>query len=479
MKKFFILLTAGLFFFSCANNSSSSKEDSDEEVSAKKAKAEADDDVEAKLVKEYVRIGYLFYHLYDNKTAMVVHDNCYRYSLSEEPEIPATVKYESRKYKVTRIGDYAFAECPNLRVVRIPNSVKSIGDYAFAESDRLSYVSIPKSVKRIGYDPFGGCKNVEIDYEGDNYAIYVDLPTDLNILKEKDDKEIHFRDVIISQIDAAGVVTLIWEDNDYERHHQVVDPDSMQDLLVNALMEKCDENRIRYGHENKYYLIIEKDDAINTTDSVFQTVAKQYVTAVNTLRDNQARIRYNKKYAALNEEQKRNIYYNYPKHILGWGIVTPPPAPEVVAVEELVVVEDEVETEAAIISVEDDDEWAYAEPAVAEEDEEDEEDVIYQIVETMPEFPGGSQAMFNFLSENIHYPAIAAENGIQGKVQCQFVVNKDGSIEDVQVVRSAGEPSLDKEAIRLLKSMPKWNPGKQRGKPVRVKYTIPVNFKLE
>ena len=87
--------------------------------------------------------------------------------------------------------------------------------------------------------------------------------------------------------------------------------------------------------------------------------------------------------------------------------------------------------------------------------------------------------MFKFLSENVHYPAIAAENGIQGKVQCQFVVNKDGSIEDIQVVRSAGDPSLDKEAIRVIKSMPNWNPGKQRGKPVRVKYTIPVNFKLE
>ena len=97
----------------------------------------------------------------------------------------------------------------------------------------------------------------------------------------------------------------------------------------------------------------------------------------------------------------------------------------------------------------------------------------------MPEFPGGQQALFKFLSENVKYPVIAQENGIQGRVICQFVVNRDGSIVDVEVVRSAGDASLDKEAVRVIKSMPKWKPGKQRGKAVRVKYTLPVNFKLQ
>ena len=97
----------------------------------------------------------------------------------------------------------------------------------------------------------------------------------------------------------------------------------------------------------------------------------------------------------------------------------------------------------------------------------------------MPEFPGGQQALFKYLGDNVKYPVIAQENGIQGRVICQFVVNKDGSIVDIEVVRSGGDPSLDKEAIRVIKSMPKWKPGKQRGKPVRVKFTLPVNFKLQ
>ena len=77
------------------------------------------------------------------------------------------------------------------------------------------------------------------------------------------------------------------------------------------------------------------------------------------------------------------------------------------------------------------------------------------------------------------YPEEAQKLGIQGRVICQFVVNKDGSIVDVEVVRSSGDPLLDNEAIRVIRSMPKWKPGKQRGKPIRVKYTLPVNFRLE
>ena len=110
---------------------------------------------------------------------------------------------------------------------------------------------------------------------------------------------------------------------------------------------------------------------------------------------------------------------------------------------------------------------------------EEPEDVIFMIVETMPEFPGGKQAMLTFISENLKYPLIAQENGIQGRVVCQFIVNKDGSFSDIEIVRSAGDASLDKEAFRLIKSMPKWNPGKQRNQPVRVKFTLPIDFKLQ
>jgi protein TonB len=97
----------------------------------------------------------------------------------------------------------------------------------------------------------------------------------------------------------------------------------------------------------------------------------------------------------------------------------------------------------------------------------------------MPEFPGGQQEMMKYIAENIKYPVIAQENGIQGRVICQFVIEKNGSVTDIQVVRSSGDASLDKEAERVIKTMPKWKPGKQRGKPVRVKYTIPVAFRLQ
>ena len=158
----------------------------------------------------------------------------------------------------------------------------------------------------------------------------------------------------------------------------------------------------------------------------------------------------------------------------------PPPPPPVQEVEVLNVVEDDVETESIEINTEDDKdvEVVIAAPVEAPVEEEEEE-VVFVVVETMPEFPGGQQALFKYLSENVKYPVIAQENGIQGRVICQFVVNKDGSIVEVELVRSGGDASLDKEAVRVIKSMPKWKPGKQRGKAVRVKYTVPVNFRLQ
>lgn len=96
----------------------------------------------------------------------------------------------------------------------------------------------------------------------------------------------------------------------------------------------------------------------------------------------------------------------------------------------------------------------------------------------MPEFPGGPLKLFNWLSANVKYPTIAEENGVQGIVIVSFVVERDGSITDVRVVKSV-DPSLDKEAARVIKSMPRWIPGKQKGETVRVKYTVPVTFRLQ
>lgn len=158
----------------------------------------------------------------------------------------------------------------------------------------------------------------------------------------------------------------------------------------------------------------------------------------------------------------------------------PPPPPAVQEVEVLNVVEDDKEVESVEINTEDDkDVVVEIAPPVEVEEEAEDEEIVFVKVEKDPEFPGGVQALFKYLSENIKYPVIAQENGIQGQVVCQFTVNRDGSIVDINVVRSSGEPSLDKEAVRVIQSMPKWKPGQQGGKAVRVKYTLPVRFRLQ
>ncbi len=159
----------------------------------------------------------------------------------------------------------------------------------------------------------------------------------------------------------------------------------------------------------------------------------------------------------------------------------PPPPPQVVEV--LNIVDDDVDikddlfidTEATkdmIIDV------APVISTVAKEEEEKEETQVFFIVEDMPEFPGGEAALRQFIASAIKYPVIAQENGIQGRVYVTFVVNTDGSIADAKIARGV-DPSLDKEALRVVNTLPKWKPGMQRGKAVRVSYTVPINFVLQ
>ena len=102
---------------------------------------------------------------------------------------------------------------------------------------------------------------------------------------------------------------------------------------------------------------------------------------------------------------------------------------------------------------------------------------VFDVVEQMPSFPGGQAALISWLASNIKYPAISEENGVQGHVVCSFIVERDGSLSDIKVRRSV-DPALDKEAIRVVNSMPAWNPGMKNGQLVRVKYTVPITFRL-
>ena len=157
-----------------------------------------------------------------------------------------------------------------------------------------------------------------------------------------------------------------------------------------------------------------------------------------------------------------------------------PPPPEAPKVEEVLeIMDNDSQVEESTIQASDDTQTAVeVKYTPVEVEEEVEEQQIFQVVEEMPEFPGGMGECMKFLGKNIKYPTISQENGVQGRVIVQFVVNRDGSIVDPVVVRGV-DPYLDKEALRVIQMMPKWKPGKQRGKAVRVKYTVPVMFRLQ
>jgi protein TonB len=112
-------------------------------------------------------------------------------------------------------------------------------------------------------------------------------------------------------------------------------------------------------------------------------------------------------------------------------------------------------------------------------DDEPEEEQIFQVVEQPAEFPGGMQAMYKWLSDNIQYPRISRDNNSQGRTILRFVVNSDGSIQGIEVIKSSGDMYLDKEAVRVVDEMPRWSPGKQAGKAVRCWFTLPVMFRLQ
>ena len=146
---------------------------------------------------------------------------------------------------------------------------------------------------------------------------------------------------------------------------------------------------------------------------------------------------------------------------------------------QLEIVQDDVEVDDIEINAEVEQNEVIEEYVAPEiEEEEVVEQEIFQIVEEMPSFPGGEQKLLEYVAKNTKYPQIARESGIQGRVFIGFVVETDGSISNVKVLRGIGG-GCDEEAVRVIKSLPKWKPGKQRGKAVRVSYQIPVNFKLQ
>jgi protein TonB len=160
--------------------------------------------------------------------------------------------------------------------------------------------------------------------------------------------------------------------------------------------------------------------------------------------------------------------------------VKPPPPPPPKQVTQIKIVEDDVEVDEDIDIDVEADETTEMEEYVPPEEEEEEvvEAEIFTVVESMPEFPGGMGELMKYLAENIKYPPLAKESGIQGRVFINFVVEPNGSISNVKVLRGIGG-GCDEEAVRVVSKMPNWKPGKQRGKAVRVSYNLPVKFTLQ
>ncbi len=154
-----------------------------------------------------------------------------------------------------------------------------------------------------------------------------------------------------------------------------------------------------------------------------------------------------------------------------------PPPPQVPEIE---IVEDDVEVDDVLDFDDFEDkaitDFEYRRPDVVEEEHVEQE--IFIIVENMPEFPGGESALMEYLAKNTAYPPMAKESGIQGTVYVRFVVEPDGSVSNVTIMRGIGG-GCDEEALRVVKNMPRWTPGKQRGKPVRVQFNLPIRFVLQ
>lgn len=153
-----------------------------------------------------------------------------------------------------------------------------------------------------------------------------------------------------------------------------------------------------------------------------------------------------------------------------------PQATQIQVVEDDVEVEDEIDINAEVSQEEIIEEYVYEAPEI--EEEEIVEAEIFTVVEQMPEFPGGAAEMTRFIQKNIKYPMMARESDIQGRVYVNFVVEPDGSVSNVTVMRGIGG-GCDEEAVRIVNMMPKWNPGKQRGIAVRCSFTVPIVFRLQ
>ena len=345
--------------------------------------------------------------------------------------IPSSVSYKGRRYKVVEIGKEAFA-LSNVRRITIPNSLKTIGDHAFWGTD-IDTLSISGSVTSIGESCFRGCHfNVLticdgsptiklgsgsfIDVVAEN--MYWGRNTDYYSGHAFDEKGFNFPLV-------------------FKEVHSLIIGDDVTSVEMNMRNIK----QFKAGKKLKRLPL----DIWNASDLILISLYKPIGTGSFS----------DKIYTRATLIIPHGTIKEFEKHPI-WGNFHN-------------ILEENQELSEDFKPINND---------FVESDVKNSKKQAFDIIEEMPQYPGGPTALFSFLSNTVKYPVVAEENGIQGRVIVSFVVERDGSLTDVKIVKRV-DPSLDKEALRVIKTMPRWISGKVNGNPVRVEYTVPITFRLQ
>ena len=339
-------------------------------------------------------------------------------------------------YGVTSIETDAFFRCTGLTSISISNSVTSIGQRAFACCTGLVNITIPNSVTVIDRDAFGGCSHL----------------TRIVIPKSVTHIEPGFG------CSAKRIIV----DEGNKKYDSRDNCNAIIETATNTLIAACDNTTIPQGvtciGEGAFAGCMEMTSitipySVTRIGYLAFDACKSLTSVI--IQNPNLQFDFEKVFNGCGKLQRSNVVYQS-------GKTTPTKTtPQNTASKPT---SQSTNTKPATNQ-------ATPQPAIEFNGE------VYQIVEQMPEFPSGNQKLMEYISNNIRYPQVAREKGIQGQVFVGFIVEPDGSISNVKVLRGIGS-GCNEEAVRVVKSMPKWEPGKQKGQAVRVSYQIPVNFRL-